>query len=115
VGAVSSNTALLPPTGITVSGTGGSRLLRLAPAAGLSGSTTITVTVSDGSLSSSRSFQVTVDAHPTPRTPPPPADVPTSNNGSSNRCGSGSLNMAGLILLLGTLLRSRTGTTRRLH
>ncbi|MFN8010977.1 MAG: putative Ig domain-containing protein [Holophagaceae bacterium] len=44
----SSNTTLLPNAGITVGGTGGSRTLNLAPAAGQLGTATVTVMIRDG-------------------------------------------------------------------
>lgn len=94
IGAWSSNTTLLPSTGIGVNGSGGTRQLRLAPVAGLTGSSTVTVTVSDGILSSSRSFVLRVET--APASPPPPATP--SDGSSSGRCGSGSLG-----LLLGAL------------
>lgn len=64
VGVISSNTSLLPQNGITVSGSGATRRLRLVPVAGLSGTSILTVTVSDGTLSSSHMFTLTVSAAP---------------------------------------------------
>jgi hypothetical protein len=62
VTALSANPALVPnqPVNLNLSGTGNVRSLNISPAAGASGSTTITVTASDGSLSSSKSFVLTV-------------------------------------------------------
>lgn len=103
LGASSSNSALLPFAGLTLSGSGSTRQLRLAPVAGLTGSSTVTVTVSDGALSSSRSFVMTVNANSTAPTPPPASDTP-STGGGSGRCGSGSLGMVlGALALLGLL------------
>lgn len=59
--ASSSNTTLLPSTGITLGGTGSNRTVKLKPAANKFGMTTITVTVSDGSLTTSRSFVLNVN------------------------------------------------------
>ena len=61
VSAVSSNTALVTPAGITFGGSDAARTIMLDPADGQSGVTTIVVTVSDGELSSSTSFQLTVN------------------------------------------------------
>jgi YVTN family beta-propeller protein len=60
----SSNTALLPNDRITVEGTGTTRTMTIAPAAFASGTTTITVMASDGTLSSQRSFLLTVTPAP---------------------------------------------------
>ena len=54
----SSNTSLVPNP--RVEGTGGNRILRLNPANNQFGTTDITVTVSDGSLSASTAFTLTV-------------------------------------------------------
>ncbi len=62
VSATSSNPALVPNTGAALApgGSGASRTLTVTPLANQSGTTTITVSVSDGSLSASRSFELTV-------------------------------------------------------
>ena len=57
----SSNTALVPNTSIVLSGSGASRTVVVTPAANQSGTATITITASDGSLSASRSFILTVN------------------------------------------------------
>jgi hypothetical protein len=66
----SSNTTLVPNTSanLMLGGSGGIRTLAVFPAANQSGTTTITVTVSDGSLSANASFVLTVN---------PVNDVPT--------------------------------------
>jgi len=64
----SSNTTLVPNAGITFGGSGASRTVTVAPAAGQTGVATITVTVSDGVLSTSTGFQLTVNATNTPPT-----------------------------------------------
>lgn len=56
------NPALFPPANLTLSGTGALRTLRLTPASDASGAATVTVTVSDGERSASRTFSVTVTA-----------------------------------------------------
>jgi regulation of enolase protein 1 (concanavalin A-like superfamily) len=63
----SSNTSLVPPSGIVFSGSGSNRTVTVTPAIGQSGSTTITVTTSDGDLEDSATFSLTVtsDSEPT--------------------------------------------------
>ncbi len=58
----SSNQALVPTNNITFGGSGANRTVTVTPAAGQTGSSTITVTVSDGTLSTSDSFILTVNA-----------------------------------------------------
>lgn len=60
VTASSSNTALVPDTNLTLGGTGASRTLVATPLAQEHGTTTITLTVSDGSLSATDTFVLTV-------------------------------------------------------
>jgi hypothetical protein len=61
----SSNATLLPVSGISVSGTGASRTLNLAPAANQLGAATVTVTVKDhGNLTATDSFLLTVNDVP---------------------------------------------------
>ena len=60
VSAVSSNLTLLPNAAITIAGSTSNRTLNLVPAPNQSGSTLVTVTVSDGLASASRSFLLTV-------------------------------------------------------
>ncbi len=77
VSATSSNTTLVPNANITLGGSGASRTITLAPAANLSGTTTITVTVSDGSLTASDTFVLTV-------TPVNDAPLAVGNSYSTN-------------------------------
>ncbi len=65
VTATSSNTTLLPAAGITLGGTGSSRTLTLKPASGKTGTATITVQVSDGSLTARDTFSLTVGSSST--------------------------------------------------
>jgi len=58
--ASSSNQALVPEGSITFSGSGTNRASFITPSPGMEGSSTITVTVSDGELSSQTNFLVTV-------------------------------------------------------
>ncbi|MFE8597270.1 Ig-like domain-containing protein [Archangium violaceum] len=62
VTATSSNTDLVPndPSNLVLGGSGSSRTLNVVPAASTSGSTTITLSVSDGSVTTSTTFVVDV-------------------------------------------------------
>lgn len=60
VTASSSDTTLIPNANIVLGGSGANRTVRVTPAVGLSGSATITLTVSDEESSASQSFQLTV-------------------------------------------------------
>lgn len=61
VQAHSSNVALIGPAGLLPGGSGAARTLTMMPAANQHGLATITLTVSDGALSSATSFQLTVN------------------------------------------------------
>ena len=66
--ATSSDATLVPVANIAFGGSGADRTAVITPAAGLSGTSTITVTVSDGTLTGSTNFVLTVNAvnsHPT--------------------------------------------------
>ena len=56
----SSDTTLVPNTNIVLGGSGANRTVRVTPAIGLSGSATITLTVSDGNSTVSQNFQLNV-------------------------------------------------------
>ena len=58
--ATNSNVTLVPVANITFGGSGSSRTLTVTPVLGLTGSSTITVIVSDGALSASDAFVLTV-------------------------------------------------------
>jgi PKD repeat protein len=58
--AISSNSSLAPNAHLRLEGTGANRTVSLRPVTGLSGSTTVTLTVSDGQLSASSEFNVVV-------------------------------------------------------
>ncbi len=62
VNAASSNLVLISLSGIVFGGSGSNRTVTLNPAANQGGSSTITLTVSDGTLSTNTSFLVTVIA-----------------------------------------------------
>ncbi|MBN1584310.1 MAG: hypothetical protein JXA89_26610, partial [Anaerolineae bacterium] len=58
--AVSSNTALVPPNSIVFDGSGTRRTVTITPTMGLTGTSTITILVSDGRATTSKSFLLTV-------------------------------------------------------
>jgi hypothetical protein len=58
----SSNPALVPANGITVTGSGTNRTINILPATNQSGSATVTISASDGELNSNSSFLLTVNA-----------------------------------------------------
>lgn len=62
VTAASTNITLVPLSGISFGGSGAARTVQLTPAANQVGSATITLTVSDGTLTATDSFVVTVNA-----------------------------------------------------
>ncbi|WP_081390501.1 Ig-like domain-containing protein [Paenibacillus odorifer] len=61
VSATSSNTLLIPNNGLKISGSGELRTLEITPAANAFGTSVISVKVSDGALSNSYTFNVTVN------------------------------------------------------
>ena len=63
--ASSSNTVLVPDANIVLGGSGASRTVTVTPASNQSGSATITLTVSDGTASSTDTFVLTVNDVPT--------------------------------------------------
>ena len=62
VSATSSNTVLVPNANVVVGGSGASRTVTLTPAANESGTSTISVMVSDGSLTTTDTFVLTVNS-----------------------------------------------------
>jgi Protein of unknown function (DUF1565)/Right handed beta helix region len=62
VAGASSSTTLVPTANLVLGGSGASRTVTVTPASGQTGTATITLTVSDGTLSSSTSFTVTINA-----------------------------------------------------
>jgi hypothetical protein len=73
VTATSSDGAVVAPAGIALAGSGANRTVTLRPVGDASGTTTITVTVSDGSLTASDTFVLTVTAV---NDPPFISDIP---------------------------------------
>ncbi|MEZ5416370.1 MAG: fibronectin type III domain-containing protein [Vicinamibacterales bacterium] len=60
--AVSSNSGVVPPSGLLVGGTGNARTLTITPAANQNGASTITLSVSDGLATVHTDFGLTVSA-----------------------------------------------------
>ncbi len=58
--ATSANAALVPSTNVVFGGSGSNRTLALTPLAGRTGTTTVSVAVSDGARRTQRSFQIVV-------------------------------------------------------
>ena len=73
--AASSNPTVLPPANVVFGGTGSSRTVTATPAVGQSGSATVSITVSDGQLTATTTFVLTVT----------PANTPPTISGLSNR------------------------------
>ena len=71
VSASSPNTALVPLSSIVFGGSGAARTVAVTPVSSQSGNATITLTVSDGSLGASDTFELTVGL-------PPPSSVDDS-------------------------------------
>jgi hypothetical protein len=80
VTASSSNPTLMPTANLVLGGSGSSRTLTMTPAANQSGTATITLTVSDGALTASDSFVLTVTAVNDAPTISNIADVTTTQN-----------------------------------
>jgi gliding motility-associated-like protein len=74
VTASSGNTVLIPNGNIVLGGSGANRTVQAAPAANQSGTAVITINVGDGVNTTSRNFQVTVNAVNDPATITPIAD-----------------------------------------
>ena len=80
VTAVSSNTTLVPASNIALGGSGANRTITLTPATGESGTSTITVTVDDGTDDTSVNFTLTVTAVNSPPTISAISDQSTPEN-----------------------------------
>lgn len=89
----SSDGSYLPVGNLLLGGSGSNRTVTAIPASSLTGSATVTVTVSDGIASTSESFVVTTPADPV-------AAAPADDDDDGNGCGVGG---SGLVLIMGTL------------
>ena len=79
----SSNTVLVPNANIVVSGSGANRSVTVTPAANQTGVAIVTLTVSDGSLTASATFTLTVNAVATAPTISPIANSTIAVNGTT--------------------------------
>ncbi|HZL44354.1 MAG TPA: Ig-like domain-containing protein [Verrucomicrobiae bacterium] len=80
VSASSSATGLIPVSNVVFGGSGANRTVTITPVSGQSGAATITITVSDGVVTASSAFQVTVLGSPS--APGQPIIITTSGAGS---------------------------------
>lgn len=91
VTAASTNTALLPASGVTLGGGQGNRTVTVRPAANQFGATLVTLTVSDGSKASSTSFLVTVNPVNDPPTVNALADLVVEANSGTRAVALGGI------------------------
>lgn len=96
VSASSSNPTLVPAGGIVLGGSGSSRLVTITPALGQYGAATISLVVSDGTLSATSSFTVTIN--------PPPSIVITAPNNGQSYTAPAIVNMAATVSANGNTL-----------
>lgn len=89
VSATSSNPTLVPVANIVLGGSGSSRTVTVTPNAAQTGTSTFTLKVSDGTLSASTSFTLTVNASPS--TTPPSTTTGGSSSSLSFASSSGTL------------------------
>lgn len=80
----SSNPTLVPTNNIIFGGSGSNRIVTVTPAAGLTGTSTLSVTVSDGTNSATDTFLLTVNAV---NTPPTISAVPDQTINEDNSTG----------------------------
>ena len=78
--AISTNLTLVPSANVSFSGSGSNRTMLITPAANQSGTTRITVTVSDGGRTASQNFLLTVSGTPDAPTITSIADVTTDED-----------------------------------
>jgi len=107
VSAASSNPTLVPQSGLALGGSAGSRTIRVTPAAGQSGSATITLTVSDGTLSASDTFLLTVNVL---NTAPTITDVTNRTINANANTGAISFTVADSLTAAGSLVLSATSS-----
>jgi parallel beta-helix repeat protein len=86
--AVSSNQTLVPDGSIVLGGSGANRTVSLAPAAGQSGSATITLQVSDGVNVTTQAFVLTVNPENTPPTIVPDSFTVAENSAAGTGVGT---------------------------
>jgi subtilisin-like proprotein convertase family protein len=109
----SSNTTLVPKANIVFGGSGSNRMVTVTPAAGQSGTSTITVTVSDGALNAGSAFTLTVSSGAIGSksfTNTAKITIPSVGNASPYPSPITVTNMAGLISNVTVTLRGFTHT-----
>ena len=84
----SSNTTLVPNANIVFGGSGANRTVTVTPASGQTGTVMITVNVSDGSLSSSDTFVMTVNSLPSVNTAPTISDISAQSITAGSNTGA---------------------------
>jgi glucose/arabinose dehydrogenase len=87
VSGFSSDQTLVPNGNIVFGGSGANRTVTVTPAAGLTGATTITISVSDGALSASDTFILTVNAVNAPPTISDISNQAIAEDGSTGPIG----------------------------
>lgn len=87
----STNSSLLPVSGIVVEGTGANRTVKFIPTGGQIGTSTVTLTASDGTKTSQVSFDITVATQSTPMTAVYVAGTGTAGYNGDNILGSQAL------------------------
>lgn len=113
--AASSNTTLVPLANIVFGGSGGSRTVTVTPAAGQTGTAMVTVTVSDGSLTASEPFTLTVTATADTTPPATPAAPTVSSTTSATPTLSGTTEAGASVaiyddgVLIGTVTANGSG------
>lgn len=88
VTAASSNPAVVPSSAVSVTGTGANRTVTVTPATDAVGTTTVTLTASDGQDSATEQFLVTINDTDDPVDPPPPGPEPGPATLSLNAGGA---------------------------
>src|SRR4029077_3667684 len=107
VTATSSNPTLVPTNNIVFGGSDSNRTVTVTPASGLTGTTTITLTVSDGGLSASDSFVLTVT---TVNTPPVISGIPDQTIDEDTSTGAISFTVDDPETAPGSLVLSRSSS-----
>ena len=106
----SSNTTLVPLANVVLGGSGANRTVTITPAAGQSGTSTITLTVSDGTLTATDTFVLTVG---TPNNAPTISDVTDKSTNQNTSTGPIPFTVGDLETASGSLMvtRSSSNTT----
>jgi hypothetical protein len=108
----SSNPTLVPTNNISFGGSGANRTVTVTPAAGQTGVATITVTVGDGSLSTSDTFLLTVSAPN--NTPPTISDIADQTVNEDTATGAIAFTVGDAETAAGSLVLSRASSNTAL-